>query len=99
MMADVGRSTTCHDPVRRSLVLGGGRAAGMALSAAAAAEGPGARTDTNPRELSGDPVPEPSAERSARPVRPGRGSTLGGKVAVITGAEYEATGSDGAKDM
>lgn len=38
-----------HGPRRRSIVLGGGLAAGMALSAAAAAAVPGGRTDADPR--------------------------------------------------
>ena len=44
------------------------------------------RTDTEPRELDGAKMPEPPADRSAGPVRPGRGSILTGKVAVVTGA-------------
>jgi NAD(P)-dependent dehydrogenase (short-subunit alcohol dehydrogenase family) len=44
------------------------------------------RTDTEPRSFRGEPVPEPPPERSAGPVRPGRGSQLTGKVAVVTGA-------------
>src|SRR6478735_4890351 len=65
------------DPVRRSLVLGGSVAtAGLALAGTAAA----------PKTLDGQPMPEPPPERSAGPVRPGRGSMLAGKVAVVTGA-------------
>ena len=79
------------DPVRRSLVLGGSIAtAGLALAGTAAAQtaspAPGARTDTAPKTLDGQPMPEPPPERSAGPVRPGRGSMLAGKVAVVTGA-------------
>jgi nucleoside-diphosphate-sugar epimerase len=36
--------------------------------------------------LDGKPMPEPPAERSAGPIRPGRGSMLQDKVAVVTGA-------------
>jgi NAD(P)-dependent dehydrogenase (short-subunit alcohol dehydrogenase family) len=62
-------------------------AAGMAAAAAAGAQGTAdGRTDTDPRTLDGQPVPEPPAETSAGPVRPGRGSQLTGKVAVVTGA-------------
>jgi NAD(P)-dependent dehydrogenase (short-subunit alcohol dehydrogenase family) len=55
----------------------------VAAMASAAAQ---TRSDTAPRELSGQPVPEPPPERSAGPIRPGRGSTLADKVAVVTGA-------------
>src|ERR1700723_135768 len=68
---------------RRGLVLGAAAATMAAGTAAAQAQ---SRTDTDPRVLDGKPVPEPAPERSAGPVRPGRGSDLNGKVAVITGA-------------
>jgi NAD(P)-dependent dehydrogenase (short-subunit alcohol dehydrogenase family) len=71
-----------HDPFRRNLMLGVA-AAGVAASSAAFAQ---SRTDTAPAELDGQPVPEPDAEKTAGPVRPGRGSMLAGKVAVVTGA-------------
>jgi NAD(P)-dependent dehydrogenase (short-subunit alcohol dehydrogenase family) len=98
-----------HDPLRRNFVLSGGIAAGIALSgaAAAAAQDTGSaqgRTDVDPRMLEGQPVPEPPPEKSAGPVRPGRGSALMGKVAVVTGAargigraiavEFAANGAD-----
>jgi NAD(P)-dependent dehydrogenase (short-subunit alcohol dehydrogenase family) len=68
---------------RRSVVLGGGAASGLALAAAVSAQ---TRTDTEPRTLDGKPVPEPPPERSAGPVSPGRGCSLRGKTAVVTGA-------------
>ena len=68
---------------RRGLVLGAAAATMAAGTAAAQAQG---RTDTNPRVLDGKPVPEPGPEKSAGLVRPGRGSDLKGKVAVVTGA-------------
>ena len=39
--------------------------------AAAQSAAPG-RSDTGPRELRGQPVPEPPEEKSAGPIRPGR---------------------------
>lgn len=88
-----------HDPVRRSLMMGAAAVAGLAATAAAAQ-----RTDTDDHMLGGQPVPEPPAEKSAGPVKPGRGSMLTGKVAVVTGAargigrsiavEFAANGAD-----
>src|ERR1700759_845266 len=70
---------------RRSVLAGG---AGLAVAAAAVASPAFAqsRTDTEARELDGQPMPEPSPEQSAGPVRPMRGSQLNGKVSVVTGA-------------
>jgi NAD(P)-dependent dehydrogenase (short-subunit alcohol dehydrogenase family) len=89
------------DSGRRQLI-SGGFAAGLLLSANAARAQ--SRTDTEPRVLNGQPVPEPPPERSAGPVAPGRGSMLRGKVAVVTGAargigraiavEFAANGAD-----
>src|SRR5579875_1846852 len=89
------------DGTRRRLILAGGVAAGAALAGSAAAQ---QRTDTEPRVYQGRPMPEPPPEKSAGPVRPGRGSMLQGKVAVVTGSargigraiavEFAANGAD-----
>jgi NAD(P)-dependent dehydrogenase (short-subunit alcohol dehydrogenase family) len=93
------------DPVRRSLVLGGGVAASVAMAAGAAAQTrTDARPDGGPHRLDGQPMPEPPANKSAGPVTPGRGTMLTGKVAVVTGGargigraiavEFAANGAD-----
>jgi NAD(P)-dependent dehydrogenase (short-subunit alcohol dehydrogenase family) len=91
------------DSTRRGLLLRGTAIAGASM-AGTNILGAQNRTDTEPRTLNGQPVPEPPAERSAGPVKPGRGSSLGGKVAVVTGAargigraiavEFAANGAD-----
>jgi NAD(P)-dependent dehydrogenase (short-subunit alcohol dehydrogenase family) len=72
-----------HDPMRRNLLRGAAAAATLASVSSATAQ---TRSDTSPHELNGQPVPEPPDERSAGPIRPGRGTILTGKVAVVTGA-------------
>jgi len=89
-----------HNPMRRNLLIGTA-VAGAAMAGTAVAQ---TRTDVEPRTLRGQPVPEPSPDKSAGPVRPGRGSMLAGKVAVVTGAargigraiavEFAANGAD-----
>jgi hypothetical protein len=91
---------TDPNPIRRNLLLG---AAAVGVSAASAASAQ-TRSDTAPRVLDGQPVPEPGPEKTAGPVRPGRGSALNGKLAVVTGAargigraiavEFAANGAD-----
>ncbi len=87
-LAPASSPAASHDPVRRSMVFGGALAGAVALAGGAAASesGGSVQTDTAPRDLHGAAVPEPPPERSAGPVRPGRGTQLTGKVAVVTGA-------------
>jgi len=91
-----------EDPSRRGLLLGScGLAVGAALSGAARAQ---EQRSTGETMLDGKIMPEPPPDRSAGPIRPGRGSTLSGKVAVVTGAargigraiavEFAANGAD-----
>ena len=71
------------DQVRRGVLKG------AAAVGAFAAVGPGmaqVQSYTAPKDLDGKPMPEPPGERSAGPIRPGRGSMLQDKVAVVTGA-------------
>ena len=100
--ADAGENP---DRLRRRLLAGGGLAAGLALTRGAMAQTAQAtQTETGPLSLDGQPVPEPPPAKSAGPVKPGRGSTLTGKVAVVTGGargigraiavEFAANGAD-----
>ena len=75
-----------NGPLRRTVILGAGIAGAALASSAAAAPTPDGRSDTEPRELNGQPVPEPPSDKSAGPIKPGRGSMLTGKTAVVTGA-------------
>ncbi len=90
---------------RRGLIMGGALVGAAAIaSSSGAAPTPDGRSDTEPRELGGRPMPEPSPEQSAGPIKPGRGSMLQSKVAVVTGAargigraiavEFAANGAD-----
>jgi NAD(P)-dependent dehydrogenase (short-subunit alcohol dehydrogenase family) len=100
MQAD-GIEQPARTVLRRRELLRGGMVLAALGSTAVLAQ---SRTDTEPRTLNGQPVPEAPPERSAGPVSPGRGSMLKGKVAVVTGAargigraiavEYAANGAD-----
>jgi NAD(P)-dependent dehydrogenase (short-subunit alcohol dehydrogenase family) len=104
-MSDPLNESPSSDPRtdRRRFLLRGTAAAGATLAGTSLLYAQ-SRTDTEPRVLNGQPVPEPSPERSAGPVKAGRGSGLGGKVAVVTGAargigraiavEFAANGAD-----
>src|SRR6201996_52375 len=71
------------DQVRRGVLKGAAAAGSLAAMRFASAQ---QRSDDGPRELDGNAMPEPPIERSAGPIKPGRGSMLEGKVAVVTGA-------------
>ena len=87
-MPNENDSTTPANLSRRSILMQGGLAAGGAMMATAlpvrAATSPG-RTESEPNELDGKPVPEPANGVSAGPIKANRGSNLAGKVAVVTG--------------
>jgi NAD(P)-dependent dehydrogenase (short-subunit alcohol dehydrogenase family) len=78
-----GPTMADHNSMRRSLLRGAAAASTFAAVTSASAQN---RSDTGPRELNGQPVPEPPDDRSAGPIRPGRGTILTGKIAVVTGA-------------
>jgi hypothetical protein len=71
------------DYVRRGVLKSAVAVTAFAAAGAVAAQ---VRSDGGPKELEGQPMPEPPAEKSAGPIRPGRGSVLQDKVAVVTGA-------------
>jgi NAD(P)-dependent dehydrogenase (short-subunit alcohol dehydrogenase family) len=71
------------DKVRRGVLKGAAAAGAAAAMGSAVAQ---VSSDQAPKVLDGKPMPEPPAERSAGPIRPGRGSMLQDKVAVVTGA-------------
>jgi len=103
MSDSINESVSFDHCTGRRRFLRGSLAAGATLAGAGGLYAQGG-TDTEPPTLNGQPVPEPPPERSAGPVKPGRGSALGGKLAVVTGAargigraiavEFAANGAD-----
>ena len=83
-MADTAKTGAATS--RRDVMLGTVAGAAALAGAAAAQATRDGRTDTEPRELNGNPMPEPDPDKTAGPVKPARGSQLTGKVAVVTGA-------------
>src|SRR6201986_3071042 len=71
------------DHIRRTVLRAAPAAGAAAAMGSAVAQ---VSSDQAPKVLDGKPMPEPSPERSAGPIRPGRGSLLQDKVAVVTGA-------------
>ncbi len=69
---------------RKVIVRAGAVGAGLVASSAWASQVAG-RTETEPYELDGKPMPEPSQSQSSGPIKANRGSNLTGKVAVVTG--------------
>ena len=95
------REPVAREHVGRRTMLAGSIVASAGFAASARAEGAGVtQTETSPHVLDGQPMPQPPPGKTAGPVQPGRGSTLAGKVAVVTGGaraiavEFAANGAD-----
>ena len=88
------------DPARRGILVGGAGLVATAIATSAAA----ATFDSAPQTVNGGSMPMPPPDKTAGPIRAGRGSQLGGKVAVVTGGargigraialEFAANGAD-----
>src|SRR5436305_11142653 len=72
-----------HNAIRRVVLKGVAAVTALAAASKASAQN---RPDTGGRELQSQPIPQPPPERTAGPIRPGRGTILSDKVAVVTGA-------------
>src|SRR6201996_1410062 len=77
------RENEMTDYIRRIVLKGAAIATASAAVGSATAQ---VSSDQAPKELDGKPMPEPPPERSAGPIRAGRGSMLQDKVAIVTGA-------------
>lgn len=72
---------------RRRFLVGAAATGTIAAGVARARSAPvSVQTDSAPKELAGQPMPEPSASQSSGAVAPGRICNLAGKIAVVTGA-------------
>src|SRR5258705_11472583 len=76
-----GQGSTTYDAIRRRLILGGGGRWTDAVGGRTDGAERGHPADTDPPILDHNLVPEPPPEKSAGPVRPGRGSQLTNQVA------------------